>query len=62
MTSRAGKAAEEGLLFSVFGVEGEEDEAEDILRKARAEARHGAVAVGCSKVPGAARAGVRARG
>ena len=58
----ADEEAEEGLPFRVFGVEGGEDEAEDILRKARTEARHGEVAMGCSKGPGETRAGVRARG
>ena len=58
LTPAADEAAEEGLPFKVFGVEGGEDEAEDILRKARTGARHVTVAMGCSKGPGATTAGL----
>ena len=61
VTPVADEEAEEGLPFRVFGVEGE-DEAEDILCKARTGPGHAAVAKGRAKGPGAARAGVRARG
>ena len=63
LTPAAQWAAEEGLPFRAFGAEGEEeDEADNILRKALTGAGHVAVVMGCSKGPGAARAGVRAHG
>ena len=75
LISRSGEAAwagdlapvadgesEEGLTFRIFGVEGEENEAEDILHKARTGVRHGAAAMGCNRGPGAARASVRTCG
>lgn len=60
LAPEAGEAAEQGLSCMVVGVEGEEnDEAEDILRKARTGAGHAAEAKRHSKGPGAARAGNR---
>lgn len=35
LTPAADEAAEDGLPFWVYGIEGEEDEEEDMLRKAR---------------------------
>lgn len=54
-----GEEAEEGLPFIVVDVEGEEEKAKEILRKARTGAGHATVAKGRSKGPGAPRAGVR---
>lgn len=61
LTRSADVEAEEGLSFKIFEVQGEEkDETKDILRKARAGVGHALVAMGRSKGPGAARAGVSA--
>ena len=44
LAPEADEAAEEGLPFRFFGVEGGEGEVEDMLHGARTEARHGAAA------------------
>ena len=49
LAPEADEAAEEGLPFRFFGVEGEEGEVEDMLHGARTEARHGAAADGRNK-------------